>query len=213
MSLKYVLLVAFVVTANLRAIQAHGRVMDPVHRGSAWRVGFDTPKNWNDMGNYCGGISTQNGRNGGKCGLCGDNYADPVPRENENGGTYGTGTITKTYKAGQVIDVDVDLTAAHLGYFEFFLCPLNSTTDRETEECFDQYKLKLADGEYRYNKIYGPKHYYLKVVLPKNVTCEHCVFRWQYRAGNMWGVCEDGRRGLGCGPQELYRTCSDIKIV
>jgi len=34
-------------------------------------------------------------RNGGKCGLCGDNYKISPPRPNENGGLYGTGTIVQ----------------------------------------------------------------------------------------------------------------------
>lgn len=33
--------------------------------------------------------------NGGKCGACGDDYRDKVPRSNENGGYYGTGLIVK----------------------------------------------------------------------------------------------------------------------
>lgn len=31
--------------------------------------------------------------------------------------------------------------------------------------------------------------------------------------GNTWGQCEDGTSGLGCGPQEHFRTCSDISIT
>ena len=32
-------------------------------------------------------------------------------------------------------------------------------------------------------------------------------------AGNNWGKCEDGTSGMGCGPQETFRSCADIKIV
>lgn len=35
-------------------------------------------------------------QNKGRCGPCGDDYRDPQPRANENGGLYGTGTIVKT---------------------------------------------------------------------------------------------------------------------
>ncbi len=35
--------------------------------------------------------------NDGKCGICGDNYADPSPREHEAGGKYATGTIVRNY--------------------------------------------------------------------------------------------------------------------
>lgn len=43
---------------------------------------------------YC--QQTQHNVNKGKCGVCGDNYADRQPRANENGGTYGIGTIVRT---------------------------------------------------------------------------------------------------------------------
>ena len=29
-----------------------------------------------------------------------------------------------------------------------------------------------------------------------------------YFAGNNWGACEDGTAGMGCGPQETFRSCS-----
>lgn len=41
--------------------------------------------------------------NGGKCGICGDPW-DGV-RENEAGGRYATGIISRKYKEGQIIDV------------------------------------------------------------------------------------------------------------
>jgi hypothetical protein len=30
--------------------------MDPPQRGSMWRLGYDVPKDYNDMSGYCGGI-------------------------------------------------------------------------------------------------------------------------------------------------------------
>ena len=35
--------------------QGHGYLLKPPARGTAWRAGFDTPTDTNDMGNYCGG--------------------------------------------------------------------------------------------------------------------------------------------------------------
>lgn len=45
--------------------------------------------------------------------MCGDDYRDKQPRANENTGTYGLGEIGKTYKSGQVIEVNVLLTTNH----------------------------------------------------------------------------------------------------
>jgi len=41
-------------------------------------------------------------QNGGKCGICGDNYADPKPRDHENGGMFANGIIVRRYAPGQV---------------------------------------------------------------------------------------------------------------
>lgn len=51
--------------------------------------------------------------NGGRCGVCGDNWKDAIPRDNENTGKYGEGKITKTYTQGSVITVSVLLTTNH----------------------------------------------------------------------------------------------------
>ena len=29
-----------------------------------------------------------------------------------------------------------------------------------------------------------------------------------YFSGNNWGACDDGTAGMGCGPQETFRSCS-----
>jgi hypothetical protein len=44
------------------------------------------------------------------------------------------------------------------------------------------------------------------------MRCESCVVQWRYVAGNNWGNCPDGTSGLGCGPQEEFRACSDVRI-
>ena len=36
--------------------------------------------------------------------------------------------------------------------------------------------------------------------------------QWTYVCGNNWGVCDDGTGALGCGAQEHFRACSDIRI-
>ena len=40
----------------LQQAAGHGRLMDPVARSSAWRLGFDTPHNYNDNELFCGGF-------------------------------------------------------------------------------------------------------------------------------------------------------------
>ena len=47
-------------------------------------------------------IQVQHKQNGGRCGICGNNFADPTPRSYEAGGKYGNGIIVRTYTQGQV---------------------------------------------------------------------------------------------------------------
>ena len=47
-------------------------------------------------------LTVQYDKNGGKCGVCGDNYADEQPRPHEAGGKFGLGIIGKRYVMGQV---------------------------------------------------------------------------------------------------------------
>lgn len=54
----------------------------------------------------CGAVSTQWDKNGGKCGVCGDPYHHK-PQQYVYPGSHATKTITKTYKTGQVIELEV----------------------------------------------------------------------------------------------------------
>ena len=71
--------------------------------------------------------------------------------------------------------------------------------------------------------------------LPPGLTCRQCILQvinaghsltrrsgnnilfhenlqWTYVTGNRWGTCSNGTQGLGCGPQETFRACSDIGV-
>ncbi|XP_051166588.1 uncharacterized protein LOC127284920 [Leptopilina boulardi] len=206
-----IFILTFILVINLQGIFGHGKVTDPVNRLSAWRKGFKTPPNYTDNQGFCGGKEIQHSINNGNCGICGDDYRLSRPRPTENGGTYGTGTIVKTYKSGEIIDVEVNISAAHKGYFIFNLCPLKYDKELEEEECF--IPLKLADGNKSYDmENKGPGIINIKVILPNGLTCKHCVFRWEYITGNSWGICNDGKGQTGCGPQENFKSCSDISI-
>ncbi|CAK9813288.1 hypothetical protein ANTQUA_LOCUS7565 [Anthophora quadrimaculata] len=196
----------------LEEIQGHGMMLDPVSRSSAWRKGFPVEPNYNDNEVYCGGFYKQYMQNGGKCGECGDDYALPRPRPNDNGGIYGLGLNVRNYTLGQIVNVKVKLTANHLGTFRFHLCQLHNIHHVETEECFDEYPLQLADGGYEMNVPSTKMDFEIAVRLPNDLVCEHCVLRWTYRCGNNWGQCDNGMSGLGCGPQETFRNCADVSI-
>ncbi|KOC61996.1 hypothetical protein WH47_05885 [Habropoda laboriosa] len=206
------LLITCLLGIALREIHGHGMMMDPVSRSSAWRKGYPVEPNYTDNQLFCGGYNVQYNQNHGKCGECGDDYAMPRPRPNENGGIYGLGISVRNYTVGQIVNVKVKLTANHLGTFRFHLLELHNIHHVETEEGFDEYPLKLADGGYEVQVPSTKMDFDIPVRLPAELVCEHCVLRWTYRAGNNWGDCDDGTSRLGCGPQETFRNCADVSI-
>ncbi|KAH0999535.1 hypothetical protein HUJ04_005394 [Dendroctonus ponderosae] len=192
-------------------VSGHGYMITPVNRASLWRVDWKQPPNYNDNEYFCGGVHAQYYVNGGRCGPCGDDWREPVPRSNENGGVYGNGVVLSNYTAGTVLTVKSILTANHLGSIYFHICELKNPTQPETEECFQP--VYLADGTSHYSLHPTDYIFNTKIKLPEGLTCERCVLRWHYRTGNSWGMCEDGTQNMGCGNQEIFRSCADIRIL
>ena len=136
------------------------------------------------------------------------------PRPHENGGTYGKGVIVQSYRTGTDMEIGIELTANHRGYFEFRVCPLNNQLTPETDQCFDRYVLQRSDGQgARYYPSQGSGIIFRpKYKLPEGLQCTRCVLQWRYVAGNNWGTCSNGTGSVGCGTQEEFRSCSDIRI-
>ncbi|XP_068084183.1 uncharacterized protein [Anabrus simplex] len=195
-------------------VEGHGYLHSPPNRGSLWRFGHNTPVNYQDNEQFCGGWAVQWEQNDGKCGECGDDYALPRPRSQENGGIFGKGIISAVYKKGAVITASAEITANHMGSFEFALCPLSNSSELETQECFSKHPLSLADGSGTKYYLPSPEvgRYSVKLKLPDELTCSQCVLQWTWTTGNSWGICENGEGAIGCGAQETFRTCSDITI-
>ncbi|KAH8383103.1 hypothetical protein KR009_006771 [Drosophila setifemur] len=195
----------------LGELEAHGMMLSPPGRSSRWRYDSTAPTNYDDNALYCGGLWKQT-ENDGKCGLCGDDWSLAQPRPNELGGKYGGGVIVKSYTGTTIAEISVRITANHLGYFTFHLCNLDEQGS-ESEGCFNQYPLKFADGSLKYNINSTTGNIPVTVQLPTNLNCIHCVLRWTYRAGNNWGVCEDGSGAMGCGAQETFVNCADVSVL
>ncbi|XP_035893117.1 uncharacterized protein LOC118503682 [Anopheles stephensi] len=198
----------------IATVSGHGMVLDPIARASRWRCNPLALPNYTDNELFCGGFQVQWGTYGGRCGVCGDSYGDPQPRRHELGGMYGQGDIVRQYAQGSVIEARIRLTANHRGYFYFDLCNLSSNGGTEDEACFGRNPLYLVDGSRNWSlPSTATGEYRVSLKLPDAVTCTHCIFRWTYVAGNNWGYCDDGTGKLGCGPQETFKTCSDIRIA
>jgi len=211
---KYIFVALLAVVLTVGHVNGHGRLLDPPQRSSMWRFPSEFPSaqaNYNDNELFCGGAGVQHGQNGGRCGECGDPYHVSKPRPNEHTGQFGTGTITRTYRGGESVLVDVELTTSHKGYFEFKLCEHNFKSTSEEQSCFDQHPVRFSDGSLQYAIVGNSGHFYPTIVLPQ-VNCQQCVLQWTYTAGNTWGDCGNGTSASGCGPQETFRNCADIRI-
>jgi hypothetical protein len=207
----------------LTSVFGHGYLVEPPGRSSYHVLAAENPEidqslvtpNYNHNGLFCGGFSTQIG-NDYKCGVCGDNYSDFRPRENELGGRYGqTGLIPRTYQQGDLVDLKVKLTAHHKGFFSFKICPILDGQTTEDEACFnsDESQVSLENGDTKLDvttKIES-KNYLTTMVLPDDLYCDHCVLQWRYHTGNSWG-CDDTGCDVGNGQQEEFYGCADIKI-
>jgi len=191
-------------------VEGHGMLLDPVGRASRWRQDSSAPANYDDNGVSCGSLF-QTINFAGKCGLCGDQYSLRTPRPHELGGKYGQGVIVKSYSSGWIW-VGGMLTANHLGYWAVDLCNLDKH-GKESEACFAEHgELQLDVGGTKYDVGSRTGWNNASALVPDGVHCKHCVLRWRYVAGNNYGSCGNGGSRLGCGAQETFVSCADIKI-
>jgi len=205
-----VLIAAYCITLG----EGHGRLLQPPQRSSLWRDSRfpHAERNYDDAALWCGGTTQEYYPK--NCGFCGDPASESKPRANENGGTYGKGTIGGRYKKGQVIDVGFEFTTMHHGSYSVQLC---DNVVKESEACFWERGFLPMTGARTNGTAFDATDFKgradTKVTLPKDLTCKHCVLRIYYRAAKDWGWCADGTGKKGCGPQEIVLNCADIEIT
>ncbi|XP_046560863.1 bypass of stop codon protein 1-like isoform X2 [Haliotis rubra] len=196
-------------------VDGHGYMLVPPGRSTAWRISLvNFHVNYNDNANYCGGRATQHDINNGSCGICGDDFRTPVPRDNERGGFYSTGNIVQEYAQGDVIEVAIVITANHRGKFFFDIFPTNDPNQPEQEDLFQP--LYNADTGTTYYDVPddAARTFTVKLKLPDNMLCSNCVLRWKYVAGNSWGCNSPDDCCLGCGnQQEQFYSCADVMVT
>ena len=115
LKMKFLNLVALGLVLSLSTkenvlVNGHGYLIEPPSRASAWTVDPDFQKccveyNHNQM--FCGGFSTHWEKNGGRCGICGDDFAQPEPRMFEKGGAKYLGKVVRTYLPNSLINISV----------------------------------------------------------------------------------------------------------
>ncbi|KAK3092918.1 hypothetical protein FSP39_008856 [Pinctada imbricata] len=172
------------------AIEARALMIEPPQRSSLWRFRFGTPINIEDNQQNCGGYEVQWTQNEGKCGVCGDPYTGPLTHDDN--GIYASGIVSRSFIQGGFVNVTVEILSNLLGYFEFRLCPRNSTDQKLTQECFDKHTLWIEES-----------------------------WDTRYFVGSRGGIYDlhgIGTGGInkcacmGCGQQEQFFNCADIEI-
>ncbi|XP_066987427.1 uncharacterized protein [Macrobrachium rosenbergii] len=146
--------------------------------------------------------------NGGRCGVCGDDWSLPQPRPHERGGRFGRGVITANYTEDSITSRTVQ------GWYEFRLCNNENPAAEDSQRCLDKQLLQMADGSgsryYLEGDVRGS--HTVHVQLPDRLSCSHCLLQWTWVVGNTWGTCPDGSGANGCGPQETFVNCADVSI-
>ena len=140
------------------------------------------------------------------CGLVDSRNYDQPP--NAIGGTMPT-NIQGTFQMGGTIEVDVVLTAHHMGHFEFHACPLSTAGVIPTQACFQSNPVKVirdvlygapVDVNYPHRAYIPPLTYpgiindnggtvpgtlYRYVLqLPENLQGNLVLLQWYYLTGN-----------------------------
>ncbi|CAG0925203.1 unnamed protein product [Notodromas monacha] len=120
--------------------QGHGRLTEPPSRATMWRYGWDNPVDYDDAQSFCGGFQVQWNQNEGRCGICGDAFNESTPRTHEVNGIYANGIIVDSYTVGAIVNVQVEITVNHKGYFQFRMCSYAEDGEdvEVSQECLDR---------------------------------------------------------------------------
>ena len=156
----------------------------------AWRFFPNRPKQYTDNELNCGGFIVQS-QNKGRWVVCGDAYHIKNPKYTYPG-KYADGFITKNCTEGQEIEVIVEVTSNHQGFFRFSVGKLAKPPITQKKL---NHVLLQPDGANTW-PLHSSRNglFKIKLVLPKGLTCDHCVMQWWWTVGNFWGCDDNGQR-------------------
>ncbi|KAH8059223.1 hypothetical protein JL721_9317 [Aureococcus anophagefferens] len=121
---------------------------------------------WTDSASLNAGIG---GGAGGKAvakarghGLCGDDGGRAL--FSSPGSAYGAAAPTATWTEGATVDIEVVVTAHHLGWFEFRLCAEDPAASELTQACLNEHVLQFDAAHAR--ALYDEEHFAQGVIIP-----------------------------------------------
>jgi len=216
---------SFALTAlYLVSTDAHGYLNKPISRNA---VGLQTNKycGW-DKTPCFGDVQSLGGTTGPDATGC-TNSGGRGEVTGSGARSFATTGIKTSYGKGQIVDVEVDVTAYHGGKFEFRLQDVGNNVDPDgskwetveplnvlsfTPECGSACiatepcvaagtcaQIPLTKGDHSGN-------YKIRVQLPADTECDHCVMQWHWTSSNS---CDDK---LACSSSEQFWNCADIQI-
>lgn len=103
--------------------------------------------------------------------------------EREGGG--GATAYCNGFKKICTSQVGIQLTASHLGNFQFKICSHNNPTVPVSQECLNQHRLNLAGTNEHHFYPEETGYYEIELQLPQDMTCSQCILQWHYTAGNI----------------------------
>lgn len=84
------------------------------------------------------------------------------------------------------VEFRVNISASHLGYYEFRLCSKRSADELIEQDCLDQTLLETIYGTTRVNVDQGNVVYSTPLFkLPDGLKCDFCVLQWTWVSGNL----------------------------
>lgn len=177
-----------------------------------------------------------NPKKNAKHGVCGGRSGDDSG-DFEAGGKYVTKKITATYSAGQVITLQVSMSAPHRGRWTFSVCKVpDGATDAQerkavTQQCMDSHRLTIVDPKnpgkgtpYWWVGSLPNGDYTLQAKLPDDIECKRCVLQWHWESGNSCKLpgtptgkgfeIDVGKDSCeGATNMEEFWNCADIAIL
>ena len=123
-------------------VSGHGRLTKPASRASAWRFGFNAPKDYDDVSTHCGHYKHFDKLTPPWCNICGGGgtvHGKGNAKKFLAPGRFATGTITGDYASGGTIKLKYFAKANHIGYFLVKLCDQVQSNHRDPpQSCFDK---------------------------------------------------------------------------
>ena len=146
-----------------------------------------------------------------RAGVCGDEI--DAPQDHLMGGKfYYGGKRVREYEQGSIVHFEAEIVTHHNGFFEFFVCNLDTCGGDISQKCFLEghcHQLRRVYGpcESRFHQgcspidpaypgrwylpcvisepmIVGGGYGSMTYVLPPHLACDHCVIQWYWTSAN-----------------------------